>query len=184
MAGTKNSGGRNKQGAKVHVLRGTFRGDRHTNAAVAPPPPKGRPEPPKPLEGDALAEWDRMVRRLEQCGTLAVVDDAALYQYVRLFEETEQHASTKDVVAASTQILEENIGDLRGADLVAAFQEISKMRRLEAGYATQIRQGRMAIRQYLVEFGQTPAARSRVSAPTESQPKSKAAQFRAAKPTA
>jgi P27 family predicted phage terminase small subunit len=178
MPGVKGqrSGGHNKKSAQTHVVQGTFRGDRHADA-VASEPPKGRPSPPKPLEGDALDEWDRMVGRLEQSGTLSVVDDAALYQYARLFAETEAAAVSQLETNGSVQILEENVGDLKGPELVAAFQEISKMRRLEASYATQIRQGRMAIRQYLVEFGQTPAARQRVKVPPTKEP-SKAEKFR------
>lgn len=179
MPGTGNSGGRNRLSAQAHVVKGTFRSDRHADA-VAPEPPRGRPEPPKALEGEATEEWDRMIARLELSGALSKVDDAALYQYVRLFAETEQASVSREEANASVQILEENIGGLKGPDLVAAFQEIGKMRRLEASYATQIRQGRMAIRQYLVEFGLTPAARSRVKLPPKPQA-SKADQFRAAK---
>ena len=169
MAGTKSSGGRNAKGAAVHMLRGTFRPDRHADA-VTPELPVGTPVPPKELTGDALAEWQRMVARLEQMGILSVVDDAALYQAARLFAETEADAERQSEVAASVEILEANLNDLDGDGKVACFQEISKMRQLEASYGTKIRQGRMAMRQFLVEFGLTPAARSRVKAPS-SKPK-------------
>lgn len=160
MPGTPHSGRRSKS-RKAHVLAGTFRGDRHAELPSIEPP-KGRPSQPKPLEGDGLLEWHRMLDRLEVCGTLAIVDDAAVFQYARLFDETERAALDKDEAAAAVKILEENIGSMTGSDLVACFQEISKMRRLVGHYTTQIRQGRMAIRQYLVEFGMTPSARSRV----------------------
>lgn len=178
MAGTANSGGRNKKSGTVHLLSGTFRRDRHTDA-VAPEPPSGRPDPPAPLEGMALAEWTRMVDRLDRSKTLTVVDDAALYQYARLFAETEQLAEARGEAAATVKILEENLSDLEGPDLVAAFQEIAKMRQLEARYAVQTRQGRLAIRQYLVEFGMTPSARTRVRAIGPAKPASKVDQFRA-----
>jgi hypothetical protein len=60
------------------------------------------------------------------------------------------------------RILEENIGDLKGDDLIAAFQEIGKMRKLEGSYDSKIRAGRIAIRQYLTEFALTPVTRTRV----------------------
>lgn len=145
-----------------------------------PDPPKGRPEPPKPLEGDALDEWNRMLDRLERSGTLSVVDDGALYQHCRLFAETEALTEKQSEVGESIKILEENLGGLQGADLVQCFQEISKMRQLEAGYDTKIRQGRMALRQYFVEFGLTPSARSRVKLPA-APPKGKLDQFRESK---
>ncbi len=182
MPGTAASGGRNKKTSQLHVLAGTFRGDRHGDA-VAPEPPKGKPEPPKPLDGDALEEWDRMIGRMESSGTLSKVDDAALYQHCRLFAETEQIERTQAETSETVRILQENFDgkdDLSFENMLAVAQEITKLKKLEASYISQVRQGRMAIRQYLVEFGMTPAARSRVKLPAKPQ-QSKAEQFRAAK---
>ena len=179
MAGNANSGGRNAVSPQMHIVRGTHRQDRH-GSHETPEPPRGTPEPMVALEGLALEEWERMVDRLAQTGALSKVDDASIFQYARLFAETEDLARQKEEAAASVDILEENIGGLKGPDLVAAFQEISKMRRLVANYSAQVRSGRMAIRQYLVEFGMTPAARTRVKLPP-SKPKSKAQAFREAK---
>lgn len=166
MAGTSNSGGRNKKSGQAHVLNGTFRDDRHEIADV-PQAPVGTPVSPKPLEGDAAEEWDRMIVRLSELGTLSTVDDAVLYQYCQLFAETERILVTQLETGASVDILEENLAGLKGPDLVAAFQEISKLRALESRYGSQIRQGRMSVRQYLVELGMTPSARSRVKAPAQ-----------------
>jgi hypothetical protein len=94
--------------------------------------------------------------------------------------EIEAYSETRSEVTAAVRILEENIGDLKGSDLVAAFQEISKLRKLEASYATHIRGGRMAMRQWLVELGLTPVARSRVQ-PAPQKPRSTVDEFRAAK---
>lgn len=103
-----------------------------------------------------------MITRLELSNTLSQVDDAALYQYCRMFDETEELALNKVEAGASVDILEQNLAGLKGAELVQCFQEITKLRQLEAGYATKVRQGRVALRAFLVEFGLTPAARSRV----------------------
>lgn len=164
MPGTANSGGRNRKTARQHKLQGSFQKVRHAGITT-PEPPKGTPTRPKPLTGDAADEWDRMIDRLSVTGTLSPVDDGALYQYCRLFAETEQLAVDQTETSVSIDIVEENLRDMTGSDLVAAFQEITKLRQLEAGYSTKIRQGRMAIRQYLVEFGLTPSARSRVKVP-------------------
>jgi hypothetical protein len=132
------------------------------------------------LTGDALEEWDRMVGRLEASGTLSVVDDGVLYQVARLFAETEQIERTQAETSETVRILQENFdgkAELTFEDMLAAAQEITKLKKLEASYMTQIRQGRMAIRQYLVELGQTPAARSRVKA-APSKPQSKTDRFR------
>jgi hypothetical protein len=79
-----------------------------------------------------------------------------------LFAETESIAITKLETESSIDRLEENLAGLEGGELVACFQEITKLRQLEARYINQVRQGRMALRIFLVEFGLTPAARSRV----------------------
>jgi len=169
--------GRPPKTSQAHILAGTFREDRHQPTVE---PPKGRPDSPKPLDGDALAEWDRMILRLESCGTLAKVHDAAIYQYALLFAETEQIHEIQADTAAGIDRLEENLSGLEGKDLVDCFQEISKLRQLEARYVTQVRQGRIAIKQFLVEFGLTPAAQGRVKLPAAAT-KSAAQSFREAK---
>jgi P27 family predicted phage terminase small subunit len=174
MAGTRNSGGRNAKSSALHALEGTFRkGDA---AFVTPDPPKGRPDTPPTLAGHALAEWNRMVDRLDANETLTVVDDAALYQYCCLFGETEdtqdlrretaQLAATLQATIAReatriTNTTEPAAGEV--FDVAAAVAEILALQQLIAKQTTQLRQGHMAIRQYLVEFGMTPAARTRVS---------------------
>lgn len=179
MPGTAASGGRNAKGHAAHVLAGTFREDRH-GGAVTPDAPTGRPDPPKPLDGLALATWERMLDRLAAERRLTVNDGEIVYQYACLFAETEARVEKQATAAASVQILEENLSGLSGAELVQCFQEIAKVRQLESGYDTKIRQDRMALRQMLVELGLTPAARSRVKLPAE-KPKSALEQFRAAK---
>lgn len=170
MPGTTHSGRRSKS-ATQHKLEGTFQKVRHAGV-VTPEPPSGRPVSPGELAGVALAEWGRMLDRLEHMKALSVVDDAAIYQYCQLFAETEAIEQTQQETAASIDLLEENLHGLEKGELVSCFQEITKLRQLEARYTTQVRQGRMAIRQYLVEFGLTPSARTRVKLPekTEADP--------------
>lgn len=163
MAGNKNSGGRNAKAKALHVLQGTFRKDRHAEIAT-PEPPAGRPEPPKALKGDARAEWTRMVDRLEQSKTLSVVDDAALYQYALLFDETEQIKKDQATNRSLSDLLKKEVQRLDGAYLVEAVGKIVEIQKTVARQTAQLRQQRMAIRVYLVELGQTPAARTRVKA--------------------
>jgi P27 family predicted phage terminase small subunit len=145
MAGTSSSGGRNRR------------------SRVDPDPPKGRPPRPAKLRGHALAEWMRMVRRLEQNKTITIVDDAALYQYCCLFAETEHIAASRIRNERLIVKLQTTIARLRQGDqIVEAIGHIVQFKKLEAKHTAQLRMGHMAIRQYLVEFGMTPAARSRV----------------------
>jgi hypothetical protein len=106
-----------------------------------------------------------MLVRLERSQSLAVVDDAAIYQYCRLYGETERVADRQLEMQASVGILEENLSGIEGADLVQVFGQIVILRKLIAKCTDQLRQGRMALRQYLVEFGLTPASRGRVKLP-------------------
>jgi P27 family predicted phage terminase small subunit len=146
MPGTSNSGGRNRKSRAAHALAGTGRKDRgtaKTSADVTPDPPKGRPPPPKTLKGEALAEWRRMVDRLAASKTLSIVDDAALYRYCRLHARAER--------------LERQIATLRSPFYSDAFGNP----RVHPGFG-QLRAHDQALRGYLVEFGMTPAARTRV----------------------
>jgi len=173
MAGVKGrSGGRNAKTVEEHKRTGTFDPTRHAGYQNPAAPP-GVPVPPKPLDGDALAEWERMITRLTQTGALSIVDDAVLFQYCRLFAETEGIYLAQEETAETIRILQENL-DKRGKDiefeqLLQVSQEITKLRKLEAGYIAKVRQGRMALRILLVEFGLTPAARGRVKLPEKPQ---------------
>lgn len=187
MAGSANSGGRNAKAPNLHVLQGTFRGDRHGGHSV-PEPPKGRPEPPKPMAGEAKAEWERMVERLEKNRTLSIVDDAALYQYCCLFAETEEikrDAARLRKDLAETRAMSKDVRKAisaadDGMDKLAAIEQLAALRgtmvniqKLIAKETQQLRQGHMAIRQYLIEFGMTPSARTRVKLPPSEKPQSK-----------
>lgn len=168
MAGTSNSGGRNKKSTAMHLLRGTFRKERHGDHET-PDPPKGKPEPPAALSPIARGEWDRMVARLEETGALSIVDDAAIYQYAQMFAETEQlridHLATRSL----SEKLKKSIKSLDGRDLVDAIEQIVKLQFLMSKESQQLRQGHLAVRQFLIEFGMTPSARTRVKLPPKAK---------------
>jgi len=146
MPGTSSSGGRNAKSKHEHTLAGTGRKDRGTDKqspTVDPDPPKGRPVPPKKLTGTARREWDRMVDRLELSKTLSSVDDAVLYRYCQLFARAER--------------LERHIARLRSA----FYRDHLGNPKVHPGFA-QLRAYDQSLRGYLVEFGMTPAARTKV----------------------
>lgn len=118
-----------------------------------------------------------MIARLEGLGTLSVVDDAALYQYCLLFSETEARAIRQSRIDEQAARLESQIpDDVTGSDRAACVRAVIDLIRTAASYDAKLRQDRMALRQYLVEFGLTPAARSRVKVPAKPQ-QSKVEQF-------
>jgi P27 family predicted phage terminase small subunit len=183
MAGVPGrSGGRNAKPVQVHQLHGTFRADRH-EGIEHPAPPSSAPESPIQLTGEAKAEWTRMVDRLSTSKVLTKVDDAALYQYVQLFAETEAIKADNAKIRKLSADLKRAIRELEGVELVQAVGEVVKLQQVLAKQTTQLRQGHMAIRQYLVEFGLTPAARSRVRvADDKEKPKSALETLQAQRP--
>lgn len=177
MAGVAGRSGRRRQSAAAHVLAGTFREDR-AHAEPTPEAPVGRPPMPKPLTGDAADEWLAMAEDLERHKTLAVTDRQALYQYARLYAETEAVAA--QVLALGEQIegLNAALKQLTDADLLAGIQAVVKLHQVVSARESKVLAGRLAMRQFLIEFGMTPASRTRVKLPT-GKPKSKIEQFMA-----
>lgn len=168
MPGNRNSGGaRAKTVAQVQAA-GTYREDRHGGFKnmrhVA-----GRPDMPKDLTGDAMVEWEKMVSRMEQAGSLSKIDDASIYQYAKLFAETREaevhitklHKVADKLIAASNK--------LEGAELVESMRHIAAIEKVLKDYTGTVRMGRMAIRQYLVEFGMTSSARGRIKMPNDAE---------------
>jgi phage terminase small subunit len=169
MPGTKASGGRNAKSRGMLLVEGTFRKDRHADRAT-PSAPTGTPPRPRTLTSAGRAEWTRMVARLDLAGTLSTLDDAPLYQYCCLFAETEGIRADRVALKTLSAKLMIAIQRLKGEALVEAASEVVKLQFVLAKQTAQLRQGHMALRQYLVEFGMTPAARSRVTPTDESTP--------------
>lgn len=166
MAGTKSSGGRNRKSRALHVIQGTFQPSRHTSATDIEAP-RGVPSA-RDLAGEARAEWDRMVERLTAIGTLSTIDDAALRRYALLHAETESLTAEHRRLGQLSAKLMKEARRLEGAELTAAIGGIVALEKLQARLLPQLRQGSMALRQWLVEFGLTPAARTRVKASSAS----------------
>jgi P27 family predicted phage terminase small subunit len=172
-----NAGSNARKSRAHHERAGTYRKDRH-EAVQNPEPPPGRPAAPPVALGEVeQGEWERMLVRLEQSQSLSVVDDGAIYQYCRLYGETEAIADQQDEAKAGLRVLEENLDvkpenpeeRLSPADIVQLFGQIVMLRKLISKCTDQLRQGRMALRQYLVEFGLTPASRGRVKLPAKQE---------------
>lgn len=165
MAGTAHSGGRgNRKTRQEHELLGTFRSDRHAEH-VSPTPTAGSPEMPDGLNEAEQAEWHRLIWAFEDMGMLHRVDVLAIQQYCHLYVETESVAKQQAETAASLQILEDNLAGIDKSDLVQVFGQIVILRKLISKCTDQLRSGRMALRQWLVEFGLTPSSRGRVKLP-------------------
>lgn len=161
--GTHRAGRRSKTREELERA-GTFRKDRHSDL-TNPEPSSGTPEPPAELGELERSEWDRMIWAFQDMGMLHKVDAFAVYQYCRLYAETERVAEQQRECEASVEVLETNIKDIEHSELVQLFGQIVILRKLISKCTDQLRTGRMAIRQYLVEFGLTPASRGRIKLP-------------------
>ncbi len=165
MSGTSASGGLRHRKTRQQLERsGTFRADRHGDL-ISPDPPRERPTRPSDLKGEGAAEWDRMLERLELSQSMFKVDDAAIAQYCRLHAETHAVDARQRQAQRLLTRLEKKMRGLSAAEHVAAAGHLITLHSLIAKCTDQLRQGRMAIRQYLGEFGLTPASRGRVKLP-------------------
>lgn len=164
MSGIKGRSGRRPLPIVVLRARATYRSDRHHARESEPEAPEGRPDP-RDLAGEALAEWHRMIARLEAIGTLSTVDDAALRCYCTLHADT-YSIDSRRLVRIVAKLTRET-RRLEASALVAALAEIVQLEKLIARHIAQRRQGAMALRQWLCEFGCTPSSRSRVTVTTK-----------------
>jgi P27 family predicted phage terminase small subunit len=141
--------GRRPLPTAVKKLRGNP-GKRKMNDAE-PAPVLGVPEMPKGLGKVAAAEWRSIVPDLLQLGVLTKVDGKALAAYCHAFERW--FAAERDVAKYGV-IVEEPI-------LVAGVA--TDYVRLKKNPACGVSETAMKImKSFLIEFGMTPAARSRV----------------------
>ncbi len=109
-----------------------------------PQPETAAPEMPGHLSGEAKAEWERMVPELISMGLLTKLDRAALAGYCTAWG---RHVEAEAELAANGMTIETPTGHSK----TSPFLAIS-------------RQEREIMKKFLLEFGLTPASRSKVSA--------------------
>jgi phage terminase small subunit len=166
MPGVKGrSGGRNIKTVAQHKLDDTFQKCRHAGFSNPEPTP-GAPDPPEPIDDElAQREWDRLMWAFNDMGYLTKIDAFVVYQHCHLFAEVERIARKAREADASLTILNENVGHIDKKDLPQFFHELIEQQKLISKYTDQLRNGRNAIRLFLVEHGLTPASRGRIKLP-------------------
>ena len=160
-------------------MRGTARKDRH-GGFEAPETIAGDPVIPGDLTGDALTEWHRMVERLTLTGAIERVSDKSIYHCALLSAEIEavraRFAVDEALDKRLTALLERP--DITTAQMLEVLGPLNDVRNRLRSSTTTLRQGHMAMRQYLVEFGLTPASRARVKLPVKAkQPDAEKAKY-------
>jgi P27 family predicted phage terminase small subunit len=133
--------GRRPKPSNLRLLQGNP-GKRALNANE-PKPAQVAPNPPEHLSETALKEWSRMSEQLLRLGLLTVADRAAFAAYCTIYarwvDAEESLKKTGPVVRAPS-----------------GFPILSP-------YYTVANQSLQQMRAYLIEFGLTPASRSRIS---------------------
>mgnify|MGYP001583784068 CR=1 FL=1 len=122
-------------------------GKRRLNRAEPKPAP-GRPDPPRELGVDGLAEWNRIVPELEALKLLTLIDRAALVGYCAAFEAW---------TAAKRRLNRDG----------RFYKRDGVIRRHPA--AISEREALNTMLRYLAEFGMSPSSRSRVQSGANEQ---------------
>ena len=124
----------------LKVLRGTDRPDRLPKAEAAPKRAR-MPKPPAHVTGEALAEWKRISKRLHRLKLLTEIDGTALAAYCIEYARWEDACS-----------------------MLFAHGTVGKVGKIimQSPYLAVANRASSEMRKWLVEFGMTPSARSRV----------------------
>jgi P27 family predicted phage terminase small subunit len=119
----------------------------------------GRPTAPKGLKGIALAEWKAIVPELERMKVLSCVDGKALAAYCFSYAEWwEAH----DEVERLGLVVEEPIVVGQGND-----KEVVGYKYKRNPAVSIMHEAMKIMKAFLIEFGLTPAARSRLRVETK-----------------
>ncbi len=76
-----------------------------------------------------------MIARMQACQTLALVDDAVIFKYARLFAETEALVTEQSKMRALIERLDGEIGELEQPGRGAAMTQLIKLKQVESRLA-------------------------------------------------
>lgn len=130
----------------IRELRGNFDKDPQRRNKREPKPPKGIPKPPTYLDRMAKHEWRQTCKLLDAMGVLTEADRSALTLYCQTFSEWRKAIAYCDKYGAWT-IGKDSIGNT-----TTTRNEWDRIRERSAD----------ACRKWLIEFGLTPSARTRL----------------------
>lgn len=131
-----------KKPTLLKLAEGTYREDR---VAKDEPKPKARvPNPPKHMGKIALEEWHRLVEELKELGLITNLDRAALVVYCDLWEH---YVIASEKVKTQGQVIQTSNGNTIENPQFSIKKRAAEM-----------------MHKFLIEFGMTPASRTRISA--------------------
>jgi P27 family predicted phage terminase small subunit len=148
--------GRPPTPTSLKILKGNP-GRRPLNKDEPAPAPRRSLAPPAWLQGDAVTEWRRLAPVLRRLGLLTEIDGGALAQYCALWarwREAERELAKTGMVIKGT----------KGFPILSPYVGVAHRTLVE-------------LRAMLVQFGMTPAARSRVKTDPGPKPDDPFAKF-------
>lgn len=135
--------------------------------SAEPRPKLGRPKRPKFLRGLARKEWNSIVPELESLGIICKIEGAALAGYCQCYKrwtEAEEEIDRRGILI----VVEEKDKD-------GNFHIVGSVKNPAVNVADAMMK---QMRAFLVEFGLTPASRSRIAVlPTRGAEVSRAASY-------
>lgn len=154
--------GRPTKPTNLKVIQGTFRKGRAKNEAT---PPIEIPEVPGELSDAAKAEWGRVSQDLFQLGLLSRIDRAALAAYCEAWADyldaMQRVATIGKVIKTGEKVIQKPDGTI----------EKSGGNFIENPYFSIKKRSAELMHKFLIEFGLTPASRSRINVSDEDAPK-------------
>lgn len=137
--------------SELKLLQGTYRADRAPDNEPKPDKPKTVPDPPTYFDVVAKKEWKRLAPELFKLGLLTLVDLTAFETYCLSYGRLV--AATKSMKQAKGMFYEYT--NKAGATNYIPRPEIAV-----------IQKESLVIKAFCAEFGLSPAARTRMEAPT------------------
>ena len=142
---------------KLKLLKGT--GQKCRMNPDEPQPPTEIPQPPTHLSPDARKEWKRITPLLKELGIISEIDMTSLAMYCQSWGE---HVKAEREIKKT------------GGQVIAEKDEEGKILRLAKNpWLSVSKDARLLAHKFLVEFGLTPASRSRVSGKKKAEPEKK-----------
>jgi P27 family predicted phage terminase small subunit len=143
--------GRKPMPSAVHELRGDYEKDPQRRRVNEPKPPKGIPQAPEYLDEFAKEEFELITKIMNAMGILTLADSSALVMYCETFSSWRK-AAAKTLESGAWTIRHDKDGNA-----ISSRCEWDRIRERSAD----------ACRRWLIEFGLTPSARTRLQVSDE-----------------
>lgn len=144
--------GRPPKPTALKLLQGTARPDRVNPNEPQPKKAAKVPSPPPELSVRGKKTWRKMAKELHGLGLLTNVDLHALQNYCQCHDE---------MITAQALLIDYNIKNPTTPNLTISNSGMMRSH----PYVNQIKEARAQMLKFAQEFGLTPSARTRVSAP-------------------